>query len=306
MELANLALGFILLTLGSAAAVLAAGYWTTSGVTLLSFGLFTALYGVRLLFSTSLLATLIDGSTAGLDLFNASVGYWLPIPGLIFVEQLRGPGWKSSIRWLWWTWIVLALLFTGFDLTVGAGAAASPASILILPTVAIVLAHVVWWRPDHAERDAVTIGLVIFVALSIHDNLAGLGVLPWTFNLEPVGLTIFILLLGTVTARRTFANQREVAMVEYEMKTASAIQSSILPHGTPSVSGLDIAVRYVPMRSVAGDIYDFTVGDTHGVGILVADVTGHGVPAALIASMAETRLRRRPGALASRASCSAA
>ena len=75
MELAYLALGFILLTLGSAACLLAADYWTTSGVTLLSFGLFTVLYGIRLLVSTSTLTTLIGGSTDGLDLFSASVGY---------------------------------------------------------------------------------------------------------------------------------------------------------------------------------------------------------------------------------------
>ena len=48
------------------------------------------------------------------------------------------------------------------------------------------------------------------------------------------------------------------------------------------------------MRSVAGDIYDFAVGDT-GVGILVADVTGHGVPAALIASMAKIAFTSQAG-----------
>jgi sigma-B regulation protein RsbU (phosphoserine phosphatase) len=39
------------------------------------------------------------------------------------------------------------------------------------------------------------------------------------------------------------------------------------------------------MRGIAGDLYDFHVVDNHRVGVLVADVTGHGVPAALIASM---------------------
>ena len=49
--------------------------------------------------------------------------------------------------------------------------------------------------------------------------------------------------------------------------------------------GLTIAARYVPMSAVAGDFYDFILVDERRVGLLIADVTGHGVPAALIASM---------------------
>jgi len=47
-------------------------------------------------------------------------------------------------------------------------------------------------------------------------------------------------------------------------------------------AGIDAAA---PMSAVAGDFYDFLPVDEHRIGILVADVTGHGVPAALIASM---------------------
>src|SRR5215468_893946 len=39
------------------------------------------------------------------------------------------------------------------------------------------------------------------------------------------------------------------------------------------------------MTSVAGDFYDYVIADDHQVGLLIADVSGHGVPAALIASM---------------------
>jgi serine phosphatase RsbU (regulator of sigma subunit) len=53
---------------------------------------------------------------------------------------------------------------------------------------------------------------------------------------------------------------------------------------------LDIAARYIPMTSVAGDFYDFLVVDDQRIGILVADVSGHGMPAALIASMLKIAL----------------
>jgi sigma-B regulation protein RsbU (phosphoserine phosphatase) len=47
-------------------------------------------------------------------------------------------------------------------------------------------------------------------------------------------------------------------------------------------------VRYVPMASVAGDFYDFHQASERQLGVLVADCVGHGVPAALIASMIKT------------------
>jgi serine phosphatase RsbU (regulator of sigma subunit) len=69
------------------------------------------------------------------------------------------------------------------------------------------------------------------------------------------------------------------------MQTARRIQTSILPGTHPDVPGLDIACRYEPMTEVAGDYYDYIVSAEGCLGILVADVSGHGVPAALIASM---------------------
>jgi serine phosphatase RsbU (regulator of sigma subunit) len=53
---------------------------------------------------------------------------------------------------------------------------------------------------------------------------------------------------------------------------------------------LDIAARYIPMTSVAGDFYDFIPIDEKRIGILVADVSGHGMPAALISSMLKIAL----------------
>jgi sigma-B regulation protein RsbU (phosphoserine phosphatase) len=77
----------------------------------------------------------------------------------------------------------------------------------------------------------------------------------------------------------------QLLTIQKELETARQIQLSILPHEIPKVRGLDIAARYIPMTSVAGDFYDFIAVDENHIGILVADVSGHGMPAALIASM---------------------
>jgi len=95
-------------------------------------------------------------------------------------------------------------------------------------------------------------------------------------------------------AHETVAGQLETLNSELEM--ARQVQSSILPRETPELSGLEIVARYLPMRSVAGDFYDFLVVDEKHLGILIADVSGHGLPSALIASMLPKRpcLARSP------------
>jgi phosphoserine phosphatase RsbU/P len=83
---------------------------------------------------------------------------------------------------------------------------------------------------------------------------------------------------------------KQLLTIQKELETAKQIQLSILPAVVPKMWGLDIAARYIPMTSVAGDFYDFIVVDDKHIGILVADVSGHGMPAALIASMLKIAL----------------
>lgn len=82
----------------------------------------------------------------------------------------------------------------------------------------------------------------------------------------------------------------QLLAIQKELETARQIQLSILPDKIPQIDGLDIAARYIPMTSVAGDFYDFVPVDDHRLGILLADVSGHGMPAALIASMLKIAL----------------
>lgn len=75
-----------------------------------------------------------------------------------------------------------------------------------------------------------------------------------------------------------------------ELEMARQIQLSILPQTLPKLPGLEIAARFLPMTSVAGDFYDFIQIDDKHLGILIADVSGHGLPSALIASMLQVAL----------------
>ncbi len=82
----------------------------------------------------------------------------------------------------------------------------------------------------------------------------------------------------------------QLLAINNELEMARKIQLSILPRDTPKIDGLEVVARFIPMTSVAGDFYDFIVVDEKHVGILIADVSGHGLPAALIASMLQVSL----------------
>src|SRR5215472_5728621 len=71
-------------------------------------------------------------------------------------------------------------------------------------------------------------------------------------------------------ANRTLA--RQLLAINNELEMARQVQFAILPGDTPKIQGLDIAARYIPMSSVAGDFYDFVLLDETHLGVLIADV----------------------------------
>jgi|GEM_PF-2122400 len=96
-----------------------------------------------------------------------------------------------------------------------------------------------------------------------------------------------VLLARVKTAISLKESVREKDMLENlqrELSVAQKIQQALLPVKYPQFEGIKIAARYHPMAEVGGDFYDF-VEHADGFGVLIADVSGHGIPAALIASM---------------------
>ncbi len=88
-----------------------------------------------------------------------------------------------------------------------------------------------------------------------------------------------------VSLKKAAEEQKKFIAVKQELEIAQNIQRSILPRILPQMQGLAIRAKYEPMMEVGGDFYDFLQIDDHRIGILIADVTGHGIPAALISSM---------------------
>jgi anti-anti-sigma factor len=83
----------------------------------------------------------------------------------------------------------------------------------------------------------------------------------------------------------------EQEKIHKEMEVAKEIQHSLLPSRRPEVSGYDIAPLYQAAAEVGGDYYDFVQVDEDTIGVVVADVSGKGVPGSLVMTMIRTALR---------------
>jgi serine phosphatase RsbU (regulator of sigma subunit) len=88
---------------------------------------------------------------------------------------------------------------------------------------------------------------------------------------------------------KTVQQQRDDLLKEVEL--AAQVQRLFLPSGKPAIAGLEIAGMMHPARGVAGDYYDYFPIDAHTTQIIIADVAGKGIPAALLMSATAAALR---------------
>lgn len=242
--------------------------------------IFAFLYGNRLWLQTPLMGLMVPDSVFFRTL-RVSANYLVPIPAFFYFDAAGYLGRLGRVLVYPLTAIMASLFICAFIF--------GPLHILdVVNTVTVVLAllplALYFIRARAPDRDfrAIRFGSLVFVALALWDNLAGLYGAP---KLEPFGFLIFLATLGYVAARRNLDRDAQLTAVQKELEVAQEIQRSILPVPFPESRSFRVAVRYAPMRTVAGDFYDFPLTGDDEAGLLVADVSGHGVPAALIASM---------------------
>jgi len=89
---------------------------------------------------------------------------------------------------------------------------------------------------------------------------------------------------GAIETARLHKDAIEKERIERELELAAGIQRQILPRDLPVVAGVEIAARNRPTRQVGGDYFDFFPLSGGRLAFLVADVSGKGVPAALLVS----------------------
>lgn len=85
--------------------------------------------------------------------------------------------------------------------------------------------------------------------------------------------------------------EREEQMMQKELAQAAVIQKGLLPAEPPRVPGLELAGYNAACRTVGGDYYDFFVRPDGTVAVVVADVAGKGMPAAMLMSSLQARMQ---------------
>ena len=120
-------------------------------------------------------------------------------------------------------------------------------------------------------------------------------ILPMT-GANAVGMAIFAFIIrNLINERKTAAEKetyrRELERTEYEMETARGIQQSFLPESPPLIDRFELAALNLPAKQVGGDFYDFIPVSKDKWGIIIADVSGKGVPAALFMALSKTLVR---------------
>jgi len=111
-----------------------------------------------------------------------------------------------------------------------------------------------------------------------------------------IGMAIFAMIANNVVEEKRTAGERDKLRRDlerraYEMEVAQTIQKSFLPEFAPDVGGFELAALNLPAMEVGGDFYDFIPVSKDKWGLVIADVSGKGVPAALFMTVSRTLVR---------------
>ncbi len=285
------ALGLVLGVLLLAAGLFSAAFYARSRrreASLFWLGSFALLYGLRLLARSEAFRLLcFDAPGAFWDHAAAVLTYVIPVAGFLLLRS-TAPAWRRVATWVAAFLAAFAACAVTSDALLRRPESAKTPNNLI--AIALILAALaVLFRPGLAatrELRTLRLGILAVSTAAMLDNLRGLGVVALAGpDVEPVGFAVLIACLGTLAAWRIRGNAERLVAIDRELSIARQIQAAILPRDMPRLAGLTVAARYRPMTAVAGDFYDFLEIDDRRLGVLVADASGHGVPAALIASM---------------------
>lgn len=309
-QVADIMIGSVFLFVGLAACAIA-GIRRLGGTRIFAWlGIWSTMYGAMHLSQTqAVVAALPQSLQTATPYAHTAMSYLLVVAGSLSFLELSLGKLRSLIRLAAFLGLALAVAGFAFFVLGGSTNKLMQYNNLLAVCVLLTLAAVVAIPGLSAkylvlpDRRVLAVGTFVFAIEALLNNLSR----PFGFAtpriLDHLGFAILLFAFGYVALRLVLTNERRLLSVENELAIAREIQTSILPARVPELNHARISAAYHPMTSVAGDFYEFIPVDRNRVGFLVADVSGHGVPAALIASMVKVALQtvvthaNDPGAL---------
>lgn len=113
------------------------------------------------------------------------------------------------------------------------------------------------------------------------------------FSEEDVETLVTIAMQASLAIQKAdlFAQARQVRRLEADLELAQELQMKFLPQHPPKIDNWDFYSWYRPMEQVGGDYFDYLPLDDDRLGIIIADVVGHGVAAALLMAKVSAEAR---------------
>jgi len=292
-EVIDLITSTIFVVIGFVALVVAAirrraGGWRA----VLWLGIWSAIYGVQRLNDSSFLVLLLPHRTqVGVAYSHALATYFVLVAGLLTFRELTLGRLRQIVTLLAGCAIAIGILgFANFVLTGEEYSLLRWNTLIAVVGLAILVVFFSIPRLNRQygvvhNRGVLLAGPIVFGAEALLTNLVRHFGYRFYSLWDDLGFLTLLLSLAYVAMLQVYASERRLSSIESDLAMARQLQFSILPTSTPDIRNLRIAAVYEPMTAVAGDFYEFLSVDDGHAGFLVADVSGHGVPAALIASM---------------------
>jgi sigma-B regulation protein RsbU (phosphoserine phosphatase) len=296
-DVINIVLGTVFLTVGATACAIAAIRGRRGVRILVWWGIFSGMYGLQTLGQTPTILTVLPHSLMSVAPYvNTAVRYLLLVSALFAWRELAVGKLRLLIQLEIFVGSAIALLGIGtFVLGGPADKWIFYNNLLVVLATPVLLAVVLVPRSSRflviQIPRVLAAGMLIFALEVLYTNLGTVLRYRPLPLVDSFAFALLLLSLGYVALEILFTNERRLLSIETELATARQIQSSILPAKAPELENIRIAASYQPMTAVAGDFYQFVRSDNHHLGILVADVSGHGVPAALISSMIKVAMQ---------------
>ncbi len=296
-EVVDIVLGTIFLSIAATACAIAAIRWRRGVRNLVWLGIFSGMFGLQKLDQNpTVLAVLPHALKSATPYLSTAVMYLLLVSALFAWRELSLGKLRLLIQLEIFAGLVIALAGIGTFVLGGPGDKFMfynnlLAVITMLALLTVVLVPKFSKFLVISNHRILTAATLIFALEVLYTNLSSVlqyRVLPMV---DSLGFAALLFSLGYVALEILFTNERRLLSIETELETARQIQSSILPARVPELENLRIATSYHPMTAVAGDFYQFVRSDNNHLGILVADVSGHGIPAALISSMIKVAMQ---------------
>ncbi len=298
-QIEHIILGVIFLFIGLAACSIAGTRRRSEARLFIWLGIWSAMFGASVLTrSPAVVAALPHPIQTSVPYVNTVAQYLVVVVASLAFLELSLGGLRLLIKIALFAGTAVAVTGIGWFVFGGSEDKFLPYNHLVVICFLLILIIVVGVQKlsDRfvvlLNRRVLAIGTLVFATEALWVNLARrLDYPPPPPLLDHLAFAAYLLSFGYVAVQIAYANEHRLLSIENELALARKLQLSILPTVIPAVQNVRIAVAYQPMTAVAGDFYEFVPIDGKQVGFLVADVTGHGVPAALIASMIKVAMQ---------------